>query len=207
MTGVDLHDQAIENARTLAHARGLAGRATFERANAEAALPFPDAHFDAVTCIDAINHLPDRPRVVADWTRLLKPGGRILFTDPVVVTGPLTSAELASRSAIGFFLFVPPGFDDHVIAACGLRLIRSEDTTAQMGVMADRRGSARAARRAAVLEVEDERTYEAEQEFFRTVARLAREKRLSRFLYVAERSHLTSEHPPADSRLPHRPTS
>jgi hypothetical protein len=32
---------------------------------------------------------------------ILKPGGRAIFTDPVVVTGPVTNEELAARSSIG----------------------------------------------------------------------------------------------------------
>jgi hypothetical protein len=43
----------------------------------------------------------------AEWARLLKPNGRLLFTDPTVVTGPLTNAEIAVRSSAGFYLFVP----------------------------------------------------------------------------------------------------
>ena len=34
-----------------------------------APLPFADASFDAVVCVDAINHLPDRLRVLRDWHR------------------------------------------------------------------------------------------------------------------------------------------
>ena len=122
VTGVDIHEQAIATANSLAAKRGLTKRAQFQVVNATAALPFPDASFDAITCIDAINHLPDRPRVIADWVRLLKPGGRMLFTDSITVTGPLTNDEIAVRGSIGFFLFVPRGYDERVIADCGLPL-------------------------------------------------------------------------------------
>ena len=187
MTGIDVHDQAVATAQALAAERGLAGRAQFECADARQPLPFPDHRFDAVTCIDAINHLPDRPRVIGECARVLKPGGRLLFTDPVVITGPLTSADIRSRSSIGFFLFVPVDYDEQVIAACGLRLVVKEDTTAHMADIAMRRGAARAARRAALVEIEGRETFEAQQEFFDVVARLATAGTLSRFLYVAER--------------------
>jgi ubiquinone/menaquinone biosynthesis C-methylase UbiE len=49
-------------------------------ADAGLPLPFADASFDAVVCIDAINHRPDRLGVLRDWHRVLKPGGRIMFT-------------------------------------------------------------------------------------------------------------------------------
>ena len=69
--------------------------------NATEKLPFSDATFDAITCIDAINHLPDRP-CDRGMGRLLKPGGHLLFTDPITVTGPLTHQEIVMRSSIGF---------------------------------------------------------------------------------------------------------
>ena len=187
VTGIDVHDQAVATAQALAAERGLAELARFERADAQQPLPFSNGRFDAVTCIDAINHLPDRPRVIGECARVLRPGGRLLFTDPVVITGPLTSAEIRSRSAIGFFLFVPVDYDEQVIAACGLRLIAKEDTTPHMANIAARRGAARAARRAALIEIEGQETFEAQQEFFAVVARLATERTLSRFVYVAER--------------------
>jgi len=96
-------------------------------------------------------------------------------------------SELKTGFQMGFFLFVPVDYDEQVIAACGLRLIAKEDTTPQMADIAARRGAARAARRAALIEIEGQETFEAQQEFFAVVARLATEGALSRFVYVAER--------------------
>src|SRR6266850_594830 len=70
-------------------------RPKFGATDATGPLPFSNASFDAITCIDAINHFPDRPRLIAEWARLLRPGGRLLFTDPITLTGPLTNAEMA----------------------------------------------------------------------------------------------------------------
>jgi hypothetical protein len=118
---------------------------------------------------------------------LLKPGGRLLFTDPIVVTGALTNAEIAVRSSAGFYLFVPPGYDDRIIAECGLHLLVSEDVTRNMSEVAHRRQAARASRSSAVREVEGDHTYKRQQEFLAITARIAREGRLSRFLYVAKK--------------------
>jgi cyclopropane fatty-acyl-phospholipid synthase-like methyltransferase len=188
IAGVDVHDQAIATANSLAAQRGLADRAQFQVADATAPLPFPDASFDAIICIDAINHLPNRLRVIADWSRLLQPGGRMLFTDPITVTGPLTADEIAVRSSIGFFLFVPRSYDESVLSQCGLRLLVCEDVTANMAEIAERRRSARASREAALREIEGDQTYEGQQEFFAVASRIASEGRLSRFAYVAEKS-------------------
>jgi 2-polyprenyl-3-methyl-5-hydroxy-6-metoxy-1,4-benzoquinol methylase len=187
VVGVDVHEQAITTANSLAAQRGLTERAEFQIADATTQIRLPDASFDAITCIDAINHLPDRPRVLADWARLLKPGGRLLFTDPIIVTGPLTNDEIAVRGSIGFFLFVPLGYDERVIEQSGLHLLIKEDVTGNMAEVADRRRVARAARAADLREIEGDQPYEGQQEFFAVAALIAGEGRLSRFLYVAEK--------------------
>lgn len=185
--GIDVHEQAISTANSLAAQRGFEERAEFRIADASAKLPFSDKGCDAITCIDAINHLPDRRQVIADWARILRPGGRLLFTDPITITGPLNAAEIAVRSSIGFFLFVPPGFDEQTIAGCGLRLVWRDDVTANMAKIAERRHAARASRSSALREIEGDQTFEGQQEFLAMAARLAEEKRLSRFVYVAEK--------------------
>ena len=188
VVGIDVHEQAISNARMLAGNRGLAAAVDFRLVDAGVALPFPDAAFDAITCIDAINHFPDRPRVVTEWSRLLKPGGRLLFTDPITLTGPLTNTEIAIRGSAGLYLFVPPGYDERIIADCGLRMLAREDATANMAEIADRRRASRASHEAALRQVEGDEAYERQQEYLTVAARIAADGRLSRILFVAEKS-------------------
>ncbi|MCI0601912.1 class I SAM-dependent methyltransferase [bacterium] len=187
VVGVDIHEQAISTANSLAASRSLKDRAEFRMVDASAKLPFLKESCDAIICIDAINHLPERRVVIAEWARILRAGGRLLFTDPITVTGPLSAAEIAVRSSIGYFLFVPPGFDELVISNCGLRLVWRDDVTLNMAKIAERRRAARASRSSALLEIEGEQTFEGQQEFLAVAARLAEEKRLSRFVYVAEK--------------------
>jgi 2-polyprenyl-3-methyl-5-hydroxy-6-metoxy-1,4-benzoquinol methylase len=188
VVGIDTHEQAISTAESLTALRGLNSRAEFRVTDATGRLPFPDSCFDGITCVDAINHLPNRRDVIVEWTRLLKPGGRLLFTDPVIVTGPLTNAEIAIRSSIGFFLFVPPDYDESLIVGCGLHLLVREDVTANLAEVAERRGAARASRDAALRAIEGDQTYDAQQEFLAVASRIARDGRLSRFVYVSEKS-------------------
>ena len=187
VVGIDVHEQAVTTASSLAAQRGLAERAEFRATDATGPLPFSDASFDAITCIDAINHFPDRPTVIAEWARLLKPGGRLLFTDPITLTGALTNAEIAVRSSAGFYLLVPHGYDERVIAQCGLRLLVCEDVTANMAKVAEARRAARASRSAALREIEGDQAYDGQQEFLAVAARVAREGRLSRFVYVSKK--------------------
>ena len=187
VVGIDLHEQAVRTANSLAAQRGLAERVEFRCTDATAPLPFSDASFDAITCIDAINHFSDRPHIVAEWARLLKVGGRLLFTDPITLTGPLTNAEVAVRSSAGVYLFVPLGYDECVIAQCGLRLLVCEDVTASMAKVAEARHAARASKNAALREIEGDQAYDGQQKFLAVAARVAREGRLSRFVYISNR--------------------
>lgn len=185
--GVDAHEQAIAEARARGEREGLADRAAFERLDASRTLPFPDGSFDGLICIDAINHLPDRPRILAEWARVLAPGGRLVFTDPIVVTGALTNEEIAIRSSIGFFLFVPEGVDDRLLEAAGFDIAQRLDRTENMARMAERRRLARAAHEADLRRIEGDATFEGQQRFFETAARLAAERRLSRLAFMAVR--------------------
>jgi len=187
VVGLDVHEQAVTTASSLAAQCGLAERAEFRSIDATGPLPFSGASFDAITCIDAINHFTDRPRVIAEWARLLKLGGRLLFTDPITLTGPLTNAEVAVRSSAGFYLFVPHGYDESVIGQCGLQLLVCEDVTANMAKVAEARRAARASRSAALREIEGDQPYDGQQEFLAVAARVAREGRLSRFVYVSKK--------------------
>ncbi|HYM75474.1 MAG TPA: class I SAM-dependent methyltransferase [Candidatus Dormibacteraeota bacterium] len=188
VVGVDTHESAIATANRLASERGLAGRAEFRVADAAQRLPFADESFDAVTCIDAINHLPDRERVMSEWTRVLKRDGRVLFTDPIVMTGPLTNEEVAIRSSAGFYLFVPAGYAESVMSKCGLRVLASENVTRNMAEVAGRRRAARAAREAALRDVEGDAGYEGQQTYLGVASLVAEEGRLSRFVFVAEKA-------------------
>ena len=187
VVGIDVHEQAISVAQSLASKRGLAEVAKFQTVNAAERLPFADCEFDAIICVDAINHLPSRPSVIADWARVLKPSGRLLFTDATTVTGPLSKDEIAARSSAGFFLFVPFDYDRRVLVDCGLRVLLCQDTTENVSLIAEGRRLARLSREEMLRRIEGDANYEQQQTFLEVAACVARERRLSRFVYVAEK--------------------
>jgi SAM-dependent methyltransferase len=187
LTGLDVEAGGIAHATAQAAARGLANRATFAVADCAGRLPFDDGSFDAILCSDAICHLRDRFGTLSEWARLLHAGGRLLFTDPAVLTGAVAKSELDIRTAPGFYLFVPPGLDEAAIAAAGLTLLRREDRSAATAETAARWHAARAGRAVVLERVEGAAQFEQRQRFFATTAELARSRRLSRFLYVAEK--------------------
>jgi 2-polyprenyl-3-methyl-5-hydroxy-6-metoxy-1,4-benzoquinol methylase len=141
--------------------------------------------FDVVISNDAMCHIADRASVLVDWFRLLRPGGRMLFTDALVVTGVLSHEEIAIRSSIGFYLFVPPGINEQLIRAAGFELLRTDDVTESAAVIAAQWHSARVRHRAELVKHEGAGNYEGLQRFLACVRLLSDERRLSRFCYLA----------------------
>jgi SAM-dependent methyltransferase len=187
ITGVDIEPTAIAHANAEARARGLADRSTFAVVDCSGRLPFEDGAFDAVLCIDAISHLPDRFGTLLEWARLLVRGGRLLFTDSGVLTGAVAKSELDIRGGIGFFLLVPPGLNERVIEATRLILLQRQDRTAATAEIAARLHAGRARRAAALAREEGADWFEQRQRLLATMAELAESRRLSRFLYLAEK--------------------
>jgi SAM-dependent methyltransferase len=187
VTGVDREAAGLANGRRLARETGIGARARFVQADASLPLPLADGSFDAILCLDALNHLPGRAGVFADWARLLAPGGRLLVTDPVTITGLVASEELAIRSSIGYFDFAPPGEDERLLIAAGLTVVAAEDLTETVAGVALRRHGERDQRAEALRRVEGDEPFERRQRFIQMVAALARERRISRFAYLAQK--------------------
>jgi SAM-dependent methyltransferase len=151
-------------------------------------LPFEDGSFDAVLRIDAVSHLPDRAGTLRDWARLLHNKGRIVFNDVAVITGEIGKDELDLRAASGFFLFVPPGLNEQAVKTAGLTLLRCEDRTAAMAEIEARMCSARLRHAPALQQEQGADGFQKRQGLYAITTELAKSRRLSRFLYVAEKS-------------------
>jgi SAM-dependent methyltransferase len=188
LTGVDIEPEGTAHANSLAAKRNLGARAIFAVHDCSGRLPFEEDTFDAVLCIDAICHLRDRFEAVFEWGRLLRKGGRLVFTDPFVLTGAVAKSEIDGRSALGSNLsFVPPGVNEDAIRAAGLTMLHCQDRANAVAEIAARWHAARL-RRAAILKREEgEEWFERRQGMLATSAELAQSGRLSRFLYVAEK--------------------
>jgi SAM-dependent methyltransferase len=188
VTGVDLHEAGITAATVHAGELGLTDRARFVQADARARLPFDDATFDALVCIDAWNHLDDREAVLREWFRVLRTGARLVFTDPIVVTGMLRRDEIAARSdSMGEFVFTPPGVDEQLVVDAGFVDVRVEDATENMWEVPRRWRDAREQHGSELDEIEGHDANAAFQRFLEMVEMLARERRLSRIAIVARR--------------------
>ena len=187
VTGVDINEHGVRNSAALAQARGLADRVEFRTVDASRPLPYAEASFDAVISNDAMCHIRDRATVLRDWRRVLRDGGRALFTDAMVLTGLVSHEELAVRSSIGFYLFVPPGENERLLEEAGLTVLEVEDVTENAAQVARRWHDAREGQRAALIAREGEANFAGLQRFLLCVHTVSAERRLSRFAYLAEK--------------------
>ena len=98
ITGIDVNQSGVDAATGNAVKLNQTHLLSFKVADADSPLPFEDNTFDALVCIDSMNHFQNRKSVLQEWYRVLQPGHRAVFTDPVVITGAVTNEELALRS-------------------------------------------------------------------------------------------------------------
>ena len=187
VTGIDANAGGIDTAVNLAEAADQTDRVRFILADANSTLPFENDSFDGLICVDAINHFRDRLQVLREWHRIVRPGKRALFTDPVVITGPVNNDEIAQRSSIGLFLFVPPGLNEELIAQAGFKLVEQQDVSDSAASIARRWHDSRQNHREELVQIEGAERFDDLQKFFETVHTLTSERRLSRMVYVAEK--------------------
>lgn len=188
VTGIDINEGGIATAQEQAKARGLHDRVTFQLTDAGGSLPFEDESIDAIISIDAMNHMPDRAKLFREWRRILRGGGRFLFTDATIVTGILSRDEILDRSrSMGNFLFTPAGSHDRFINEAGFADLEVEDVTTTIAGVTKRWREARENRQEELLKIETAEQFEDLQKMLGAAHTLARDGRLSRFAYSARK--------------------
>lgn len=110
VTCLNLSETQNERNRSINAERGLSERVEVVHGNFEE-LPFIDQSYDVVWSQDAFLHSAQRERVLEEVARVLRPGGRVIFTDPMQaddcpggVLGPVLSRiHLDSLGSLGFY--------------------------------------------------------------------------------------------------------
>ena len=78
VTGIDLAEKPLKVANLHLLESGLAVR--YELISPEEKAKTHSNHFDVVTCMELLEHVPDPASTVAACARLAKPGGRVFFS-------------------------------------------------------------------------------------------------------------------------------
>jgi ubiquinone/menaquinone biosynthesis C-methylase UbiE len=185
--GIDINQPGIDTANQLAKEQNLSARVRFEHCDAARPLAFGDETFDSAFSNDVLCHIPGRGNVLRELFRVLRPGGRLLFSDALVVGGVISHEEIARRSSIGFYLFSPPEENERMLREAGFAILEVLDTTDNASLIAQRWHGAREKRAQALAGIEGQANFEGLQHFLMTVYTLTKERRLLRRLYLAER--------------------
>ena len=104
-------------------------------------LPYPNAHFDLVTCIETIEHLENFRAVIREIFRVLKPGGLAVISTPNILNvrsrlryfssgfynlfGPLALEDSRSPGPRGHISPVNWFYLAHALASAGFQNVRA----------------------------------------------------------------------------------
>ena len=159
VTGIDISEGMLQYGRVKVAKRKLSDRITLQRADS-AALPFPDATFDAITVAFGVRNFEDLERGITDMVRVLKPGGRLFvleFSKPKnsVLGGlfrlyfhrvmPAVGRMVSKDSAA--YTYLPKSVDAfpdgeafvRILEKCGLREAKAEALTGGIATLYEAR--------------------------------------------------------------------
>jgi len=103
ITAVNISREQIRQGRQLIDQRRMSHRVSLVRGDARA-LDFPDGSFDAIVCLEAAGDIcvsaPDKERFLHELHRVLRPGGRVGFSDLALHTNPPRTDDHTLRAVL-----------------------------------------------------------------------------------------------------------
>ena len=128
VTGIDLAPRVLEVARLHLHETGV--QVDYREISVESLAAEMPAIFDAVTCMEMLEHVPDPGSVIAACATLLKPGGRLFLSTlnrtpqafATAIVGAEFVAGLLPRGTHHYAQFIRPSELAATLRAAGLEL-------------------------------------------------------------------------------------
>jgi cyclopropane fatty-acyl-phospholipid synthase-like methyltransferase len=103
ITAVNISREQIRQGRLLIEQRRMSHRVKLVRGDART-LDFPDDSFDGIICLEAAGDIclsePDKHRFLGELRRVLRPGGRIGFSDLALHTNPPRTDDHTIRAVL-----------------------------------------------------------------------------------------------------------
>ncbi len=129
VTGIDLANEALTAARHHALQSGV--KVEYRCIAAEALANEVPAHYDLVTCLEMLEHVPQPQSIVAACAKLAKPGGTVVFSTlnrnpksfALAIVGAEYLLNLVPRGTHEYAKFIRPSELERWTAAAGLDLI------------------------------------------------------------------------------------
>ncbi len=128
VTGIDLGDAPLAVAKLHLHESGI--KVNYRRISAEDYAAEAPGHYDIVTCLEMIEHVPDPASTVRACAQLVKPGGMVFFStinrNPKSWLFAIVGAEyvlnLLPRGTHDYMKFIRPSELDEMCRKAGLSI-------------------------------------------------------------------------------------
>jgi len=128
VTGIDLAPRVLDVARLHLHESNL--QVDYREISVESLAQGLPAAFDAITCMEMLEHVPDPGSVIAACTMLLKPGGRLFLSTlnrtplafGVAIVGAEYALNLLPRGTHHYAQFIRPAEMAAALRDAGLEL-------------------------------------------------------------------------------------
>jgi sarcosine/dimethylglycine N-methyltransferase len=132
VVALNLSECQNERDRDMNREQGLADKITVVDGNFEE-VPEPDQSFDIIWSQDAILHSGNREKVIAEAARLLKPGGEMVFTDPMMTDDCPKEVLQPILDRIHLETLGSPGFYKQAAKGNGLQVVGFEEHAEMLG--------------------------------------------------------------------------
>lgn len=138
VVGLDFTQSRHQAAQRLTALVKLDRLVSFRHGNA-LDMPFEAATFDAVIGQEAWCHVPEKPRLIAECARVVKPGGVIAFTD-ILKRDALSEGEMARlREEMAFPSLETLDGYAALLERCGCEVLHRDDLSAEWAIILQQR--------------------------------------------------------------------